>query len=139
MWRGLDFTSTIGALVGYQLVGLTCAALISSAMQRDSLVARVLGSHYFAAGGKNLAFGIYMLHPFVLDLTMRHLPFGSKLMRLAIFLVATLALAALSSRFFERPFLQAKIGRPKAPTSEVPAQQAHPKSAPLRATHPLSS
>jgi peptidoglycan/LPS O-acetylase OafA/YrhL len=139
MWRGLDFTSTIGALVGYQLVGLTCAALISSAMQRDSLVARVLGSHYFAAGGKNLAFGIYMLHPFVLDLTMRHLPFGSKLMRIAIFLVATLALAALSSRFFERPFLQAKIGRPKAPTSEAPAQQVHPTSAPLRATHPLSS
>ena len=139
MWRGLDFTSTVGALVGYQLVGVTCAALISSAMQRDSLVARVLGSHYFASGGKNLAFGIYMLHPFVLDLSMGHLPFGSKLVRLAIFLAATLMLAALSSRFYERPFLQAKIGRPKPATTEAGSKQpTHSHAAPSLSTPSLS-
>jgi peptidoglycan/LPS O-acetylase OafA/YrhL len=131
MWRGLDFTSTVGALVGYQLVGITCAALISSAMQRGSLVARVLGSHYFAAGGKNLAFGIYMLHPFMLDLSMGHLPFSSKLVRLAIFLGSTLVLAAISSHYYERPFLQAKIGRARpAATPAAPAHTAPPLSTP---------
>ncbi len=140
MWRGLDFTSTVGALVGYQLVGVTCAALISSAMQRDSLVARVLGSHYFAAGGKNLAFGIYMLHPFVLDFSMGHLPFGSKPVRLAIFLAATLVLAAISSRYFERPFLQAKIGRAKPDTPGADSKQpAHGSSGSPLSTPSLSS
>ena len=140
MWRGLDFTSTIGALVGYQLVGLTCAALISSAMQRDSLVARVLGARLFASGGKNLAFGMYMLHPCLLELCVTQLPSVSKLVRLAFFLGGTLVLAALSNRYYERSFLQAKIGRAKPATTPAGSkQQAHSHTAPPLSSPSLSS
>jgi len=140
MWRGLYFTSPVGALVGYQLASVTCAALISSAMQRDSLVASIFGARFFAAGGKNLAFGMYMLHPFILDLSVRHLPLVSKPARLAIFLVGTLVLAALSSRFFERPFLQAKIGRAKPATTEADSKKpSHTPAAPPLSTPSLSS
>jgi len=128
MWRGLDFTSAIGALVGYQLVGVTCAALISAAMKPDSLVARVLGARFFAAGGKNLAFGMYMLHPCLLEFCTTHLPFASKLTRLTAFLGSTVALAALSSRFYERPFLNIKTGRAKSATPQGQPAPRHVRS-----------
>jgi peptidoglycan/LPS O-acetylase OafA/YrhL len=140
MWRGLDFTSPVGTLVGYQLVAVTCAALISAAMQRGSLVARVLGSHYFAAGGKNLAFGMYMLHPCLLELCMTQLPFASKLVRLAFFLGGTLVLAALSNRYYERPFLHSKIGSSKpAAVPNTPLEQPASRHAGPSLTSPSLS
>jgi peptidoglycan/LPS O-acetylase OafA/YrhL len=138
MWLGLDFTAPVGALLGYQVVGVTCAALISSAMQRDSLIARVLGARFFAAGGKNLAFGMYMLHPSLLELCMGHLPSGSKLVRLALFLGGTIALSALCYRFYERPFLQIKTGRAKCATPKTSLDEPM-HAAPSISTPSLSS
>lgn len=113
MWRGLDFTSPLGSLAGYQLVGLTCAAFITAAMHPVTLVARVLSSGVIASGGRKLAFGLYMWHPCLLDFCEHHLPFESKIVRMAIFLTVAILLADLSYRFYEKPFLRMKTGKPR--------------------------
>lgn len=111
MWIGLDFRKPLGSLVGYQMVAFTCAAFITAAMRPTSAVAQVLSTKFFATGGKKFAFGLYMLHPCLLNLCIHDLPFESKLLRLSIFLMGTIILAGLSYRFYESPFLQMNIGR----------------------------
>jgi peptidoglycan/LPS O-acetylase OafA/YrhL len=117
MWHGLDFSSPLGSLAGYPLAAVACAALISTAMQPGSLAARILATRPIALAGRKLAYGLYMLHPLVLDLCVRHMGSQSKAVRLSAFLLGTVALSWLSYRFLESPFLRLRLGRP------APAQQ----------------
>jgi peptidoglycan/LPS O-acetylase OafA/YrhL len=120
MWHGLDFTSPLGSLVGYQLVALACAAAIAVALQPTSMIARVLGSKIFATGGKKYAFGMYMFHPFLLNFCVL-LSIRSMAVRLALFFASTIVISGLSYRFYESPFLHMQVGRGKKRGSEAAA------------------
>jgi peptidoglycan/LPS O-acetylase OafA/YrhL len=122
MWFGLDITSPVGSILGLQLIALACAALIASALVPNSWTARILGSKYFALGGKKYAFAMYIFHPLILSLCIHYLPNSSKVIRLGIFAVITVAVSALSYRHYEYPFLQMSFGRTtrKAPGDRQP-------------------
>jgi peptidoglycan/LPS O-acetylase OafA/YrhL len=122
MWFGLDITSPVGSILGLQLIALACAALIASALVPNSWTARILGSKYFALGGKKYAFAMYIFHPLILSLCIHYLPNSSKAIRLGIFAVITVAVSALSYRHYEYPFLQMSFGRTtrKAPGDRQP-------------------
>jgi peptidoglycan/LPS O-acetylase OafA/YrhL len=123
MWFGLEITSPLGSTLGLQLIALTCAALIASALAPNSWTSQILGSKYFALGGKKYAFAMYLFHPLVLDLCIHHLPIASKAIRLGIFAIATVAISALSYRCYEYPFLQMPFGRTtrKSRSSSIPS------------------
>jgi peptidoglycan/LPS O-acetylase OafA/YrhL len=124
MWHGLNIQTTLGSIVGLQLIALVCGALIVAALAPRSWTARILGSKYFALGGKKYAFAIYIFHPLLLDLCMRLN--ASKGVRLAVFAAVTMAISAISYRWFERPFLQMPVGR----TSQTP-QSGTPNNVPV--------
>ena len=123
MWQGLDFNSSVGCLAGYPLAAITCGALISTAMQPASLAARILAIRPLAMAGRKLAYGLYMLHPLVLDLCVRHMGSQPKALRLGVFLAGTVALAWLSYTFLESPFL--RLGR-SAPAPQKENQEHSP-------------
>lgn len=137
MWHGLDFNSSIGCLAGYPLAALTCGALISTAMQPASLVARILAVRPLAMAGRKLAYGLYMLHPLVLDLCVRHMGSQPKAVRLAVFLAGTVFLAWLSYTFLESPFL--RLGRPRAPRSAPAQPEDGPEHVPTLRPHLVST
>ncbi len=120
MWHGLVFTAPLGSVVGYQLVALTCAAVIAWALQPTSMIARILGSKIFATGGKKYAFGMYMFHPCLLNF-FGLLGIRSLAVRLALFLASTIVIAGLSYRFYESPFLHMRVGRGKKRGTEATA------------------
>ncbi len=124
MWHGLDILAPVGSVVGLELIGLICAAFIATALQPASWAARILGSKFFALGGKKYAFGMYMFHPFLLDLCLHHLNLPSKALRLTIFLVGTIVLSGLSYRYYESPFLHMRIGRNNPPQPATPPRLA---------------
>ncbi len=127
MWYGLDFFAPVGSVVGLELVGLLCAAFIATAMQPASWITRVLGSKFFALGGKKYAFGMYMFHPFLLSLcTHLHLP---KALQLSTFLISTVVLAGVSYRYFEGPFLHIPVGR-NPPKPVIPPRRAEAVGSP---------
>jgi peptidoglycan/LPS O-acetylase OafA/YrhL len=120
MWHGLVFTSPLGSVVGYQLVAMTCAAVIAWALQPTSMVSRILGSKIFAIGGKKYAFGMYMIHPCILNFCV-HLGIRSLALRLALFFASTIVISGLSYRFYESPFLHIQVGRGRKRGSEAAA------------------
>jgi peptidoglycan/LPS O-acetylase OafA/YrhL len=119
MWHGLDILSPIGSVVGLELIGLICAAFIAKTMQPSSWIARILGSKFFALGGKKYAFAMYMFHPVILQLCY-HVDLPSKALRITTFLVATVVLSGLSYRYYESPFLHMPIGRNNPPQPATP-------------------
>lgn len=123
MWHGLVFMSPLGSVVGYQLVALTCAAVIARALQPTSMIARTLGSNFFATGGKKYAFGMYMLHPCLLNFV-DLLGIHSLAVRLTLFLASTIVLSGLSYRFYESPFLHIQVGGRKKRSSEAAAPKS---------------
>jgi peptidoglycan/LPS O-acetylase OafA/YrhL len=119
MWYGLDILSPVGSVLGLGLIGLICAAFIATAIQPSSWVARVLGSKFFALGGKKYAFAMYMFHPFILQICY-HLNFPSKTLRMITFLATTTILSGLCYRYYESPFLHMSIGRNNPPQPAAP-------------------
>lgn len=110
MWHGLFFNSPLGSVVGYPLVALTCTAVVASALQPTSVIARVFGSKIFATGGKKYAFAMYMFHPCLLNFFIL-LSIPSLAVRLALFFASTIVVSGLSYRFIESPFLHMQVGR----------------------------
>ena len=133
MWHGLVFNSPLGSLIGYPLVALTCTAVVASALQPTSVIARVFGSKIFATGGKKYAFAMYMFHPALLNFFVL-LSIPSLVVRLALFFASTVVISGLSYRFIESPFLHMQVGRGKKRSSE-------PARAPVGSTfaNPVSS
>jgi peptidoglycan/LPS O-acetylase OafA/YrhL len=109
MWHGLSFTTSSGSVLGLQLVAVTCAALIAAALKPSTWTARVLGSKFFALGGKKYAFAMYVFHPLMLEICMS-LPIASKGLRLTLFGISTVLISGLSYRYLESYFLHMKIG-----------------------------
>jgi peptidoglycan/LPS O-acetylase OafA/YrhL len=117
MWHGLVFNSSLGSLLGYPLVALTCTSVIAWALQPTSAIARILSSKILATGGKKYAFAMYMFHPCLLNFFVL-LSIPSLIVRLALFFATTIVVSALSYRFIESPFLHMHVGRGKKRSSE---------------------
>jgi peptidoglycan/LPS O-acetylase OafA/YrhL len=109
MWHGLSLTTSFGSVVGLQLIAVTSAALIAVALKPSTRVARILGSKFFALGGKKYAFGMYVFHPTMLTICMS-LPIASKGLRLTLFGISTVVISGLSYRYLESFFLHMKVG-----------------------------
>jgi peptidoglycan/LPS O-acetylase OafA/YrhL len=129
MWHGLNFLSPLGSTVGLQLMAFASVALIAGAYKSSTWTARILGSKLIALAGKEWAFAMYIFHPILLTLCMQ-LPIASKILRLAIFGVSTVAISSISYRFYETHFLRMRPGRSKSPRVAVAAVVA--------STRPLS-
>jgi peptidoglycan/LPS O-acetylase OafA/YrhL len=123
MWHGLNFTTSFGSVLGLQLIALTSAALIAVALEPSSWIARVLGSKFFALGGKKLAFAMYVFHPLMLEICMS-LPIPSKGTRLTLFAISTIVISSLSYRYLESFFLHMKVG---VPVSKVDVPVSPPR------------
>src|SRR5207248_6290677 len=124
MWRGLSFTTSSGSVLGLQLIAVTSAALIAVALKPSTRIARVLGSKFFALGGKRYAFAMYVFHPLMLGISMS-LPIASKAVRLAFFGISTIAISDLSYRYLESYFLRIKAGdRVSAPSGSAAVLKA---------------
>jgi peptidoglycan/LPS O-acetylase OafA/YrhL len=109
MWRGLSLTTSSGSVLGLQLIAVTSAALIAVALKPSTRIARVLGSKFFALGGKKYAFAMYVFHPLMLEICMS-LPIPSKGLRLTLFGISTVLISGLSYRYLESYFLHMKVG-----------------------------
>ena len=109
MWRGLSLDSFLGSTLGLQLIAVTSAALIATALQPTTWTARILGSKLFAQGGKKYAFGMYVFHPMMLNISMSLL-IPSKGLRLALFGITTVVISGLSYGYYESFFLHMKLG-----------------------------
>jgi peptidoglycan/LPS O-acetylase OafA/YrhL len=125
MWRGLNLTTSSGSVLGLQLIAVTSAALIAVALKPSTRIARILGSKFFALGGKKYAFALYVFHPLMLEICMS-LPIASKGLRLTLFAVSTVVISGLSYRYVESYFLHmkvgdtvSKVGIPMSPPSET--------------------
>jgi peptidoglycan/LPS O-acetylase OafA/YrhL len=109
MWHGLSLTTSFGSVIGLQLIAITGAALIAAALKPSTWTARILGSKFFALGGKKYAFAMYVFHPLMLEVCMS-LPIASKGLRLTLFAIGTVVLSGLSYRYIESYFLHMKVG-----------------------------
>jgi peptidoglycan/LPS O-acetylase OafA/YrhL len=109
MWHGLSLTTSFGSVIGLQLIAITGAALIAAALKPSTWTARILGSKFFALGGKKYAFAMYVFHPLMLEVCMS-LPIASKGLRLTLFAISTIVLSGLSYRYIESYFLHMKVG-----------------------------
>jgi peptidoglycan/LPS O-acetylase OafA/YrhL len=109
MWHGLSVTTSFGSVIGLQLIAVTCAALIAAALKPSTWTARILGSKFFALGGKKYAFAMYVFHPLMLEICMS-LPIASKGLRLTLFAISTILISGLSYRYLESFFLHIKVG-----------------------------
>ena len=93
---------------GYVLVAAASAVLLADlVVGRHSVLARVLSRAPLVYVGR-ISYGLYLLHLpvyFLVEGHLAHLPFG---VRLALKLVLSLALAALSFHVLERPCLRLK-------------------------------
>jgi peptidoglycan/LPS O-acetylase OafA/YrhL len=127
MWRGLSFTTSSGSVLGLQLVAVTCAALIAAALKPSTWTARVLGSKFFALGGKKYAFAMYVFHPLMLEICMS-LSIASKGLRLTLFAISTVFISGLSYRYLESYFLHMKIG---GTVSQVGGTVSQPRDTPV--------
>jgi peptidoglycan/LPS O-acetylase OafA/YrhL len=127
MWHGLNFTTSSGSVLGLQLIALTSAALIAVALEPSSWIARVLGSKFFALGGKKYAFAMYVFHPLMLEISMS-LPIASKGLRLALFAISTVVISGLSYRYLESFFLHMKLG---VPISKAGVPVSQPRDTPV--------
>jgi peptidoglycan/LPS O-acetylase OafA/YrhL len=114
MWHGLSINTSIGSVIGLQLIALTSAALIAVALKPSTWIARILGSKFFALGGKKYAFAMYVFHPLMLTICMS-LPIASKGLRLALFGISTVVISGLSYRYLESFFLHMKLGVTASP------------------------
>ncbi|HEX4381668.1 MAG TPA: acyltransferase [Myxococcales bacterium] len=108
--NGLRDTSGTGPgyvlIWGYSLVNLFAALLI------DCLVFRKLAPRFFDAGpmqylGK-ISYGLYVFHLPIQTMLEQALPRAGVWPRLGLQLILTVAVSALSFRFWERPFLALK-------------------------------
>jgi peptidoglycan/LPS O-acetylase OafA/YrhL len=124
MWHGLSFETSLGSVVGLQLIALVSAALIAVALNPATWSARILGSKLLALGGKKYAFAMYIFHPMLLEMS-THLPIASKALRLLLFGVTTVVLSGLSYRFYESSFLHMKLGRTEPSRPVGPIRLAH--------------
>ncbi|QDT56167.1 O-acetyltransferase OatA [Caulifigura coniformis] len=128
-------TQTAGAqTIGHTLLGFLFGMLVFSAaaMKPDHLAARLLSQRWLTLPGQ-FSYAMYVMHRPVHKLVTRAdwAVVPSAIQPLAVF-VATLALslvcAALSWKFFERPFLSLKAWFPrpgeKRPASETPGEPA---------------
>jgi peptidoglycan/LPS O-acetylase OafA/YrhL len=120
MWHGLSFTTSIGSVLGLQLIAVTSAALIAAALKPSTWIARILGSKFFALGGKKFAFAMYVFHPLMLEICMS-LPSGSKGLRLILFGISTVVIAGLSYRYVESYFLHIRVGGAISPPRDSAA------------------
>jgi peptidoglycan/LPS O-acetylase OafA/YrhL len=111
MWHGLSLTTSFGSVIGLQLIAVTSAALIAVTLKPSTWIARILGSKFFALGGKKYAFGMYMFHPLMLTICMS-LPIASKGLRLTLFAISTVVISGLSYRYLESFFLHMKVAVP---------------------------
>jgi peptidoglycan/LPS O-acetylase OafA/YrhL len=109
MWRGLSLSTSMGSVVGLQLIAITCASLIAAALKPSTWIARVLGSKFFALAGKKYAFAMYVFHPLMLKICIS-LPIASKGLRLTLFGISTVVISGLSYRYYESFFLHMKLG-----------------------------
>jgi peptidoglycan/LPS O-acetylase OafA/YrhL len=109
MWHGLSLTTSFGSVIGLQLIAITGAALIAAALKPSTWTARILGSKFFALGGKKYAFAMYLFHPLMLEVCMS-LPIASKGLRLTLFAISTVVLSGLSYRYIESYFLHMQVG-----------------------------
>jgi peptidoglycan/LPS O-acetylase OafA/YrhL len=120
MWHGLSFNTSIGSVLGLQLIAITSAALIASALKPSTWIARILSSKLFALGGKKFAFAMYVFHPLMLEICMS-LPAGSKSLRLILFGISTVVIAGLSYRYVESYFLHIRVGDAVSPPRDSAA------------------
>jgi peptidoglycan/LPS O-acetylase OafA/YrhL len=127
MWHGLSFTTSIGSVLGLQLIAITSAALIAAALKPSTGTARILGSKFFALGGKKYAFGIYVFHPLMLDICIS-LPIASKGLRLSLFAISTILISGFSYRYLESYFLHMKVG---GTVSKVDVPVSQPRDTPV--------
>lgn len=141
MWFGLDVRNGMGSTLGIQLIALVAAGLIAVTLAPCSWPSRILSSPLIAMGGKKYSFSMYVFHPAMLHLC-SNLNIPSKGIRLGLFAVTTVLASALSYRFYERPFLQLPIGRPKPkaqPESLKPADTTAPNPGFIASTWPNNS
>jgi peptidoglycan/LPS O-acetylase OafA/YrhL len=109
MWHGLSLITSLGSVIGLQLIAVTSAALIAVALKPSTWIAQVLGSKLFALGGKKYAFGMYIFHPLMLKICLT-LPIASKGLRLGLFGMGTVVVSGISYRYIESFFLHMKVG-----------------------------
>jgi peptidoglycan/LPS O-acetylase OafA/YrhL len=109
MWHGLNLITSLGSVIGLQLIAVTSAALIAVALKPSTWIAQVLGSKLFALGGKKYAFAMYIFHPLILKICLT-LPIASKGLRLGLFGMSTVVVSGVSYRYIESFFLHMKVG-----------------------------
>jgi peptidoglycan/LPS O-acetylase OafA/YrhL len=114
MWHGLSLTTSFGSVIGLQLIAFTSAAFVAVALKPSTWTAQVLGSKFFALGGKKYAFAMYIFHPVMLTICMS-LPIPSKGLRLTLFGISTVVISGLSYRYLESFFLHMKVGGTASP------------------------
>jgi peptidoglycan/LPS O-acetylase OafA/YrhL len=130
MWHGLDFNTSSGSVLGLQLIAVTSAALIAAALKPSTWIAQVLGSKFFALGGKKFAFAMYVFHPLMLEICMS-LPIASKGLRLTLFGLSTVVISGLSYRYLESYFLHIKVGGAVSPPAipQLSSRSPHSEAA----------
>ena len=111
----------------HDLIALTSAALIAVALEPSSWIARLLGSKFFALGGKKYAFAMYIFHPLILEIC-TSLPIASKGLRLSLFAISTVLISGLSYRYLESYFLHMKVG---GTVSKVDVPVSQPRDTPV--------
>jgi len=114
MWHGLSLTTSLGSVIGLQLIAFTSAAFVAVALKPSTWTAQILGSKFFALGGKKYAFAMYIFHPVMLTICMS-LPIPSKGLRLTLFGISTVVISGLSYRYVESFFLHMKLGATASP------------------------
>lgn len=100
-----------------------CTAVVIGGifMNKDSLLVRILEWKPLAYVGV-VSYGVYLLHKVGIDVAARVIPWKSETLLFAVSFAATVALAGISYRFFEKPILRLKSRYATAPTAAVPAQ-----------------
>jgi peptidoglycan/LPS O-acetylase OafA/YrhL len=84
--------------VGTLLLVMVCVA------RPRNVLAPVLGNWFVRYVG-TISYGIYLLHMLNVNVARRIVPGGSRLATFALAFPATIAVAALSFRYFERPIM----------------------------------
>ena len=116
----------LGTLVLHEAIALFAAALLASALNPQTIAARVLGTPFLAEVGRKYSYGLFVFHPMMMLATdhVLHLREGHTadgIVRVVVTVVTSVLLAKASYLYFERHFLHLKKLFPAERRPNMPA------------------